>query len=158
MRAIGCFSPILTLKEKNSVFFQVILFFVEYKPMKIQHDSTTFSLDVTWAQKLLSYSFPSAFSNSKDKWMPIKNQLPTLSKLYSIYEEIPEDSLDETGIDSYFNHRMLHITKKEIVSFASEKHRTKIPSNLQFFYSTAPQYTKKVPWAKNLLWQDENWE
>ena len=45
--------------------------------------------------------------------MPIKNQLPTLSKLYSIYEEIPEDFLDETDIDSYFYHSILNITKKE---------------------------------------------
>ena len=45
--------------------------------------------------------------------MPIKNQLPTLSKLYSIYEEIPEDLLDEADIDSYFYHAILNITKKE---------------------------------------------
>ena len=45
--------------------------------------------------------------------MPIKNQLPTLSKLYSIYEEIPEDLLDEADIDSYFYHSILNITKKE---------------------------------------------
>ena len=45
--------------------------------------------------------------------MPVKNQLPTLSKLYSIYEEIPEDLLDEADIDSYFYHSILNITKKE---------------------------------------------
>ena len=45
--------------------------------------------------------------------MPIKNQLPTLSKLYSIYEEIPEDLLDEADIDFYFYHSILNITKKE---------------------------------------------
>ena len=31
--------------------------------------------------------------------MPIKNQLPTLSKIYSIYGDIPEDLLDEADID-----------------------------------------------------------
>ena len=68
MRGIGCFSPTLTLKEKNRIFFfQDILFFVEYKPIKIQHDSTTFSLDVTRAQIFLSYFVFSAFSISKDK-------------------------------------------------------------------------------------------
>ena len=78
-------------KKKYKNFFPEILFFVEYNPMIIQHDSTTFSVDVTSAQIFLSYSVPSAFINSKDKSMPTKNQLPTLSKLYSIYEEIPED-------------------------------------------------------------------
>ena len=45
--------------------------------------------------------------------MPNKNQLPTLSELYSIYEEIPEDLLDEADIDSYFYHCILNITKRE---------------------------------------------
>ena len=68
MRGIGCFSPTLTLKEKKKILlFQVIVFFVEYKAIKIQHDSTTFSLDVTQAQIFLSYFVFSAFSNSKDK-------------------------------------------------------------------------------------------
>ena len=89
MRGIGCFSPTPTLKEKNEIFFSRYSIFVEYKPMKNQHNSTTFLLDVTRAQIFLSFLVSSTFSNSKDKWMPIKNQLPTLSKLYSIYEEIP---------------------------------------------------------------------
>ena len=45
--------------------------------------------------------------------MPIKNQLPTLFKHYSIYKEIPEDLLDETDIDSYFYHSISNITKKQ---------------------------------------------
>ena len=61
----------------------------------------------------MSYSLPSAFSNFKDKSMPIKNQLPTLFKLYSIYEEISEDLLDEIDVDSYFCHSILNITQKE---------------------------------------------
>ena len=60
-----------------------------------------------------SYSVHSSFSISKDKSTPIKNELPTLSKLYSIYEEIPEDLLDEADIDAYFYRRILNITKIE---------------------------------------------
>ena len=45
--------------------------------------------------------------------MPIESQLTTLSKLYSIYEEIPEDLLDAADIDSYFYHSILNVTKKE---------------------------------------------
>ena len=67
MRGMG-FSPKLTIKQKNKIFlFQDILFFVEYKPIEIQHDSTTFSLDLTRAQMFLSYFVPSAFSKSKVK-------------------------------------------------------------------------------------------
>ena len=38
----------------------------------------------------------------EEQFMSLKNKLPALRKLYSIYEEIPEDFLDETDIDSYF--------------------------------------------------------
>ena len=33
-----------------------------------------------------------------------KKQIPSLCKLYSFYEEIPEEFLDETDVDSYFHH------------------------------------------------------
>ena len=90
--------------------------------------------------------------------MPLKNQLPTLSKLYSIYEETPEVLLDEADIDSYFYHRVLNITKKQNRLVLLTKHRTAIPSTLKFLNSTAPQYNKNVPSAKKIFWQDENWE
>ena len=53
--------------------------------------------------------------------MPIRNQLPTLSKHYKIYEEIPEDLLDEADIDSYFHHSILNITKRKS-SCSSQQH------------------------------------
>ena len=34
--------------------------------------------------------------------MSVKKQIPSLCKLYSIYEEIPEEVLDETDVDNYF--------------------------------------------------------
>ena len=34
--------------------------------------------------------------------MSTKKQISSLCKLYSVYEEIPEESLDETDVDSYF--------------------------------------------------------
>ena len=34
--------------------------------------------------------------------MSFKKQIPGLCKLYSFYEETPEDNLDETDVDSYF--------------------------------------------------------
>ena len=65
--------------------------------------------------------------------MPIKNQLPTLSKLYSIYEEIPEDLLDEADIDSYFYHSILNISKKENRLVRLSKTSNKISFNLKVF-------------------------
>ena len=75
----------------------------------------------------------SAFSNSKDKSMPFKNQLPTLSKLDSIYEEIPEDLLDEAEIDSYFYHSILNITKIENRLVRLSKTSNKSSFNFKLF-------------------------
>ena len=38
--------------------------------------------------------------------MSVKKQIPNLCKLYSFYEEIPEEFLDETDVDSYFYHNI----------------------------------------------------
>ena len=34
--------------------------------------------------------------------MSVKKQIPILCTLYLFYEEIPEEILDETDVDSYF--------------------------------------------------------
>ena len=41
--------------------------------------------------------------------MSIKKQFQSLSKLYTIYEEVPESFSDETDVDSYFYHSILDI-------------------------------------------------
>ena len=41
--------------------------------------------------------------------MSIKKQIPSLSNLYTIYEEIPERFLVETDVDIYFYHNILDI-------------------------------------------------
>ena len=45
--------------------------------------------------------------------MSVKQQLPSLSLLYSIYEDVPEQTLDETDVDSYFYYNILDITKTD---------------------------------------------
>ena len=40
-----------------------------------------------------------------------KKQISSLCKLYPVYEEIPEEFLDETDIDSYFYHNILDISQ-----------------------------------------------
>ena len=41
--------------------------------------------------------------------MSVKKQIPSLSKLYTNYDEVPESLLDETDVDSYFYHNFLDI-------------------------------------------------
>ena len=43
--------------------------------------------------------------------MSTKKQLSSLCKLYSVYEEIPEEFLDETDVDSNFYHNFLDISQ-----------------------------------------------
>ena len=43
--------------------------------------------------------------------MSTKTQISSLCKLYSVYEEIPEQFLDETDVDSYFYHNILDISQ-----------------------------------------------
>ena len=42
--------------------------------------------------------------------MATKKQISSLCKLYSVYEEITEEFLDETDVDSYFFHNILDIS------------------------------------------------
>ncbi len=43
--------------------------------------------------------------------MSTKKQISSLCKLYSIYEEVPEEFLDGTDVDSYFYHNILDISQ-----------------------------------------------
>ena len=45
--------------------------------------------------------------------MSVKHQLPSLSLLYSIYEDVPKQTLDEADVDSYFYRNILDITKTD---------------------------------------------
>ena len=45
--------------------------------------------------------------------MSDKKQIPSLCKLYSFYEEIPEEFLDETDVDSYFYHNTFDISQSQ---------------------------------------------
>ena len=45
--------------------------------------------------------------------MSVKKQIPSLCKLYSFYEEIPEEFLDETEVDSYFYHNVFDISQSQ---------------------------------------------
>ena len=45
--------------------------------------------------------------------MSVKKQIPSLCKLYSFYEETPEEFLDETDVDSYFHHNIFDLSQSQ---------------------------------------------
>ena len=45
--------------------------------------------------------------------MSVKKQIPSLSTLYSFYEELPEEFLDETDVDSCFYHNSFDISQSQ---------------------------------------------
>ena len=45
--------------------------------------------------------------------MSVKKQIPSLYKLYSFYEETPEEFLDETDVDIYFYHNNFDISQSQ---------------------------------------------
>ena len=45
--------------------------------------------------------------------MPVKKQFPSLCELYSFYEEISEEFLDETDVDIYFYHNIFDISQSQ---------------------------------------------
>ena len=45
--------------------------------------------------------------------MSVKKQIPSLCKLYSFYEELPDEFLDETDVDSYFYHNISDISQSQ---------------------------------------------
>ena len=60
--------------------------------------------------------------------MSVKKQIPSLSELYSVYEEIPEEFLDETDVDSCFYHNIVDISQSQHrivrVSWGSNKKKS----------------------------------
>ena len=64
--------------------------------------------------------------------MSVKKQIPSLSKLYRIYEEVPESFLDGTDVDSYFYHNILDILliDNQIVQVSKGSNKKTFPFKL----------------------------
>ena len=45
--------------------------------------------------------------------MSVKKQIPSLCKLFSFHEEIPEEFLDDTNVDSYFYRNVFDISQSQ---------------------------------------------
>ena len=67
--------------------------------------------------------------------MSIRKQIPSLRKLFTTYQEVPENFLDETDIDKNFHHNIFDIAliDKPIV-------RVSKGSNTKFFASKLIQF------------------
>ena len=71
--------------------------------------------------------------------MSIKTQMPSSSKLYTVYEEVPECFLDETDLDIYFYHNILNFALIDNRIVRVRKESNKNPKfhlkNLQLFWT-----------------------
>ena len=65
--------------------------------------------------------------------MSTKKQISSLWKLYSIYEEMPEEFLDETDVDSYFYHNILDISQSHNRTVRVSKGPNKKPFAFKVF-------------------------
>ena len=61
--------------------------------------------------------------------MSVKNQNPSLCKLLSVYEGIPEESFDEFDVDSNFSHKIFDISQPSTEKYVLAKAPTKILSH-----------------------------
>ena len=67
--------------------------------------------------------------------MSIKKQISSLCKLYSIYEETPEEFLEKRDLDSYFYHNILDISKTHNRIVCVSKRSNKKSFAFQVFHS-----------------------
>ena len=66
--------------------------------------------------------------------MSTKKQISSLFKLYSVYQEIPEDFLDETDVDSYFYHNSFDISQSHYRIFRVSKGSNKKSFKFKVFH------------------------
>ena len=71
-------------------------------------------------------------------------QIPTLSKLYTIYEEKPASFLDETDVDGYIYHNILHIVRINIRIVQVSKGSNKKLFDIKLFQFCNLKYQQKL--------------
>ena len=89
--------------------------------------------------------------------MSTKKQISSLCKLYSLYEEKPEEFSDETDVDSYFYHNILDISQSHnrIVRVSKGSNKNLLHSRFFVFairnYSRHSISRKKLAFPKKKL-------
>ena len=81
--------------------------------------------------------------------MSVKKQIPSLCKLYSFYEEMPEEFSDETEVNSYFYHNIFYISESQ--------HRIVRVSKGSNIKSFAIKLSKFVICRRNSFISSERW-
>ena len=73
--------------------------------------------------------------------MSVKKQIPSLCKLYLFYEEIPEEFLDETDVDSFFYRNIFDISQSHywIVRFSRGSYKKSFAIKLFQFCNSKTQ-------------------
>ena len=73
--------------------------------------------------------------------MSVKKEISSLSKLYTIYEDVPESFLDETDVESYFYHIILDIAliENRIVRVSKGSNKKSFASKLFQFCNLKKQ-------------------
>ena len=68
-------------------------------------------------------------------------QISSLFKFYSFYEEIPEEFLDETDVDSFFYHNILNISvsRLRIVRVSRGSNKKSLAIKLVLFWNMKTQ-------------------
>ena len=66
--------------------------------------------------------------------MSLKMQIHSLSKLYSIYEEVPGNFLDETDVDTYLNFKFFEIFQSNQRILRASKGSNKINLAIKLFW------------------------
>ena len=65
--------------------------------------------------------------------MFVKNQIPSLCKLYSFSEELPEEFFDETDVDSFFTTTFLTFHSPESFGLAEAPTKNHLQSSCSSF-------------------------
>ena len=83
--------------------------------------------------------------------MSVKKQVPSLCKLYSFYEEVPEELLDEIDVDNYFYHDLFFICQ-----FQYRLARVSKSSNIKSFDFKLFQFFNTMTQQRYILQEEAN--
>ena len=88
-----------------------------------------------------TFHFISQYVLFHNQLMSTKMQICSLCNFYAVYEEIPEELLDETDVDSYFYHNILDISQSHHRIVRVRKVKTKFFLHSKCFIFVIQSYS-----------------
>ena len=88
--------------------------------------------------------------------MSVKERFPSLYKLFSFYEEIPEEFLDETDVDSYFYHNIFSISQSQHRLLRVSRRFNKKSFAIKLFQFSIYWHSNVISSEKKWLYPKEN--